>query len=87
MLVTNSKVILAQANWQINVTNDVIIGTDSWFGVGDKWDGSNVTLSVGGSLIVTNGGGLHVYGGRTNVSGLAYGVLGQVTNDIGRPLS
>ena len=83
LTVSNCWVAFGQDNFQVTVSNDVLVDTGGALGLGHYHDGSNYTLAVGGSLILTNGGELHVYGGLTNAMGEGdVSAVVTVTNDL-----
>jgi len=74
LTVTNRWLIFP--NFALTVTNDLIVGTNGFFEI------SNSTVSVGGSLYVTNAAVINAYGGGTNSVGPDYGALIAVTNNL-----
>ena len=63
-------------NFALTVTNDLMVGASGIFEI------SNSTVSVGGSLYVTNAAVINAYGGGTNSVGPDYGALIAVTNNL-----
>ena len=81
LTVSNCTVDLAENGFQLTVNNNLTIGTNGALGVGGELGASLVSLKCGGSIILTNGGSLSVYGGFTNGTP-NYGGLVNVTNDV-----
>jgi hypothetical protein len=81
LTVSNCAVDLAESGFQLTVNNNITIATNGALGVGGELGASLVSLKCGGSIILTNGGSLSVYGGFTNGTP-DYGGLVSVTNDM-----
>jgi hypothetical protein len=80
--VANCTVSFGQTGLVLNVTNNIVVDAGGSLGLGTYNGVSNCTLNCGGSLILTNGGGLVIYSAATGGTFNSYGALVAVSNDL-----
>jgi len=81
LTVDNCSFTFAHAGFQLTVTNECRIDSGGALGIGTLASGSNPVMTCG-SLILTNGGTLTIYSGKTNGIVQDYGALVSVTGDV-----
>ena len=78
--VSNATVLFMEPGFDLTVANDLLVTT----GGGVRFAISNLTVGIGGNLVVTNGGSLTFVSGPTNAAGpwTNCGARVHVTNDL-----
>jgi len=85
LTVSNCSFTIVNDGFHLTVSNNLLIGRNGSLGIGPCpgfGSGTGYVLTCLGNVTITNGGGLHVYSGRTNGTGLAYGALVDVAGNM-----